>query len=132
MITNPNVLVSIDGGVASVNVNRNNLVAEVRDYDVGRTAENHPHLWTDENGRCCARQYVTGDEDESIAARSGNDLGRFVADLKDIADVKAKVNFSPHQDGLHVLQVDDVDFYFNANGTGYDGWGRAMSPSSLR
>ncbi len=128
MITEPDVLVTVDGGVASVNVNRAYLVAEVRDYDVGRTTEDHPNLWTDENGRRCTREYVTGDENESIASRLGKDLERFAAGLREIANVKATVDLSPHPGGQHVLQVEGVDYYFNANGTGYDGWGRAVNP----
>ncbi len=128
MITNPDVLVTVDSGVASVNVNRAYLVAEVRDYDVGRTTEDHPHLWTDENGRRCTREYFTGDSDESIAARTGKDLKRFASDLEERVEVKARVSLCSRDDGMHVLQIDDVDFYFNANGTGYDGWGRTVNP----
>ena len=57
----PDVHVTVEGGVADVQVNKPNVIVEVRDYDVDGVADDHELLWTDENGDRCMRYIVTHD-----------------------------------------------------------------------
>lgn len=52
-----------------------------------------------------------------------DDLERFAEDLRRHAELT--VEFLPDNDpqGLHILKINRVDFFFYANGSGYDGWG---------
>ncbi len=126
MIRNPDVIVTVERGVAAVDIRRSYLIAEVRDYDVDETDEDHPQLWRDSGGRSCARSFVTGRGNGSMLTQTGSMLDCFAEDLRDQAGLLTNVNRSSSVDGLHVLQVKGVDFYFYADGTGYDGWGRAL------
>jgi len=54
----PDVLVTVEGGVADVQVNKPNIIVEVRDYDVDGVDNDHELLWTDENGDRCVRYLV--------------------------------------------------------------------------
>ena len=53
-----------------------------------------------------------------------DDLTRFTDDLRNHAGLDVDLAPDPKPDGLHVLTINGVDFYFNANGSGYDGWGQ--------
>lgn len=53
-------------------------------------------------------------------------LQRFAADLRKHAGVKATAHIDRKPDGMHVLQINDVDFFFYADGSGYDGWGQSL------
>jgi hypothetical protein len=57
----PDVHVAVEGGVADVQVNKPNIIVEVRDYDVDGVDDDHELLWTDENGDRCVRYVVTSD-----------------------------------------------------------------------
>ena len=57
----PNVTVTVEGGVAQVDVFTPGLVVEVRDYDVDGVDEDL--LWTDENGDRCVRYFASGNEE---------------------------------------------------------------------
>lgn len=52
-----------------------------------------------------------------------DDLERFAEDLRQHAGLT--VEFLPDDDpeGLHILRINHVDFFFYADGSGYDGWG---------
>lgn len=126
MIRNPDVIVTVERGTAEVDVRRSYLIAEVRDYDLERTDKTHPRIWTDHEGRQCAREYIMCGGIGSMPAQTGRELERFAEDLRRLTDIETKVDLSSSVDGLHVLQVNGVDFYFYADGTGYDGWGRAL------
>lgn len=132
MIRTSDVLVTIERGMTTVEVGREGIVAEVRDYDVEQASVTHVELWTDPTGRRCARRYVTKRGTGSLASYTGKDLERFARDLEEHTDLATKIELSPSDDGLHVLQIGGVDFYFNANGTGYDGWGRALGSGENR
>ena len=56
-----------------------------------------------------------------------DDWQRFAEDLQAHAGVTAEFHPDPDPDGLHVLQINESDFFFNADGSGYDGWGRRVS-----
>ncbi len=56
-----------------------------------------------------------------------DDWQRFVEDLQAHAGVSAEFYPDPKPDGLHVLQVNEADFFFYVDGSGYDGWGRHLS-----
>ena len=56
-----------------------------------------------------------------------DDLKRFDEDLRSHAAVAAEAYPDPKPDGLHVLQINNIDFFFYADGSGYDGWGWRLS-----
>jgi hypothetical protein len=56
----PDAVVTIEGGVADVNVRTPGLVIEVRDYDVDGVDEDL--LWTDEHGDECVRYFASQDD----------------------------------------------------------------------
>ena len=60
----PDVQVTVVGGVADVQVNKPNVIVEVRDYDVDGVDENQELLWTDEDDDRCVRYVATYDPDE--------------------------------------------------------------------
>jgi len=57
----PDVNVTVEGGVADVQVNKLGLTVEVRDYDVDGIDDDHELLWTDQNGDRCVRYLVPHD-----------------------------------------------------------------------
>jgi hypothetical protein len=54
----PDVMVTVEGGVAQVDVFKPGIVVEVRDYDVEGADENDENLWTNEEGDRCWRYFV--------------------------------------------------------------------------
>lgn len=60
------VLVTVEGGVADVDVRTSNVTVEIRDYDVDGVEEDHELLWTDENGDCCIRRFAVPDDTASL------------------------------------------------------------------
>jgi hypothetical protein len=60
-MSKPNVTVTVEGGVAQVDVFTPGVVVEVRDYDVDGVDEDL--LWTDENGDRCVRYFASGNEE---------------------------------------------------------------------
>ena len=54
-----------------------------------------------------------------------DDLERFAQDLRNHVGVTVELKIDTSPDGLHVLCINGVDFFFNADGSGYDGWGRS-------
>ena len=55
------VIVTVLGGVAHVEVLKPGVVVEVRDHDVEGFDEDH-ELWTDEHGDRCVRYFVEFEE----------------------------------------------------------------------
>jgi hypothetical protein len=53
-------------------------------------------------------------------------LERFVDDLREHVGLDVELEIDPALDGLHVLRINGTDFYFYADGSGYDGWGREL------
>ena len=62
----PDVHVTVEGGVANVDVRTPNVIVEVRDYDVDGVDDDL--LWTDENGDRCVR-YFEAHEGEQPACQ---------------------------------------------------------------
>jgi len=62
----PDVMVTVEGGVAHVDVLKPGIVVEVRDYDVDGVDESE--LWTDENADRCVR-YFEGKQEETADER---------------------------------------------------------------
>jgi len=56
-----------------------------------------------------------------------DDLIRFAEDLRDHTGLDVHLELDSASDGLHVLTIDGADFYFYADGSGYDGWGKRLS-----
>ena len=52
----PDVLVTVEGGVAMVNVLTINILVEVRDFDIDGV--DNDSLWEDEEGNMCRRYFV--------------------------------------------------------------------------
>ena len=55
-----------------------------------------------------------------------DDLTRFADDLRAHTGSNVGLELDPKPDGLHVLTIDGTDFFFYADGSGYDGWGRDL------
>lgn len=56
------------------------------------------------------------------------DLQRFADDLRRLAGVNVELRIDNEVDGLHTLRVNGADFFFRADGSGYDGWGKPLVP----
>jgi hypothetical protein len=61
----PDVMVTVEGGVAQVDVLKPSIVVEVRDFDVEGADESDERLWTNEEGERCWRYFVEKDNEES-------------------------------------------------------------------
>ena len=55
-----------------------------------------------------------------------DDLERFAEDLRHHVGLAVEFLLDSNPDGLHVLRINGVDFFFRADGSGYDGWGKAL------
>jgi len=56
------------------------------------------------------------------------DLERFADDLHLLTGLVVEIRTSNEPDGLHTLRINGADFFFHADGSGYDGWGKALVP----
>lgn len=56
------------------------------------------------------------------------DLQRFANDLRRLAGVTVELRIATEPEGLHTLRVNGADFFFRADGSGYDGWGKPLVP----
>ena len=54
------------------------------------------------------------------------DLERFAHDLRTRAGLEVEIELDSDPAGLHILRIHGVDFFFHADGTGYDGWGKLL------
>jgi len=61
------VLVTVEGGIADVTVQKPGLIVEVRDYDLDGIDDGNHLLWTDENGDRCVRYVLTAEGQENAA-----------------------------------------------------------------
>ena len=59
---------------------------------------------------------------------TAEDLQRFAEDLHLLTSLTVEVSISSEPDGLHTLRINGADFFFHADGTGYDGWARPSCP----
>ena len=55
------------------------------------------------------------------------DLERFAEDLRHHVGQTVELLPDSNPDGLQVLRINGVDFFFRSDGSGYDGWGTALS-----
>jgi len=55
-----------------------------------------------------------------------DDLIRFADDLRDHTGLEIGLVLDPSPNGLSVLSIAGADFFFNADGSGYDGWGKRL------
>ncbi len=60
----PDVMVTVEGGVASVDVLTPGLIVEVRDFDVEGAGDDEELLWTNEEGDRCWRYFVNDKNEE--------------------------------------------------------------------
>ncbi len=126
MIRKPDALLCVRKGVADICVSNVNTVVEVRDYDIESIGNDRSLLWKDEEGTSCVRYFATGDPKNDYLQSIAKDLNRFATDLNHSSGIEAKLKTDSSSDGLHVLTINKVDYYFNADGSGYDGWGRHL------
>ena len=61
---------------------------------------------------------------------NADDLQRFAEDLRVQLEVSTELHIDADPEGLHVLRINGVDFFFNVDGSGYDGWGRSYAGPS--
>ena len=122
----PSARVTIEGGIADVEVYRENVVIEVRDYDIQAHGGNGRDLWTDRSGRKCSRYFVPSDGRRTLATDCATELEKFASDLGSLPKMSVSFERDKAPDGLHVLSINGVDFYFSADGAGYDGWGKRI------
>ncbi len=54
------------------------------------------------------------------------DLERFADDLRAHVGLNVELALDANPAGLHVLRIHGVDFFFHADGAGYDGWGKPL------
>ena len=127
----PNVRITLEGGIVDVDVLTSRVRVEVRDYDV-QGIGNRKQLWTDEQGKRCLRYFISSEDNPDTTARAANDLERFAEDLQTHAGVSAAFKPDSSPDGLHVLTINNADFYFEANSGKYDGWGKAIAQDPNR
>ena len=59
----PDVMVTVEGGVAQVDVFKPGIVVEVRDFDVDGADEDDEFIWTNEEGDRCWRYFVEKDDE---------------------------------------------------------------------
>lgn len=59
---------------------------------------------------------------------TAEDLQRFADDLRMLTCLTVEVSISTELDGLHALRINGADFFFHADGSGYDGWGKSLVP----
>jgi hypothetical protein len=62
---------------------------------------------------------------------SPDDLERFAEDLREHAGLPVEFLPDPDPEGLHILRINRVDFFFYADGSGYDGWGMQIVPPDV-
>lgn len=60
----PDVLVTVEGGVAQVEVLKPGLLVEVRDFDVDGADPDDDRLWTNADGDPCWRYFVNDQQEE--------------------------------------------------------------------
>lgn len=126
MIRKPDALLSVRKGIADLSVAAANTVVEVRDYDIESLGDDRSRLWTDEEGVSCVRYFATGDRENDYVQSIAKDLEQFAVDLSRSSGIEATLKTDSSSDGMHVLTINGVDYYFNADGSGYDGWGRQL------
>lgn len=120
----PNARVTIDQSRTEVDVLTRGTLVEVRDYDATGSNGSSRHPCTDESGRPCVRYFVSHAGRQDTEKAIASDLERFAEDLAQHAGVQTSFEPTEDADGLHVLTINNVEYFFNADGGGYDGWGR--------
>ncbi len=122
----PSARVTVERGMTDVEVYRENVVVEVRDYDIQPGGGNGRDLWTDKSGKKCSRYFVPSDGRRTLATDCASELEKFASDLGSLPKMSVSFERDKSPDGLHVLNINGVDFYFYADGAGYDGWGKQI------
>ena len=59
----PDVMVTVEGGVAQVDVFKPGIVVEVRDFDVDGANEDDEFIWINEEGDRCWRYVIEKDKE---------------------------------------------------------------------
>ncbi|MCH8149811.1 MAG: hypothetical protein IH987_17805 [Planctomycetes bacterium] len=120
----PNARLVVDELRYEIDVLTKGTLVEVRNYNTPQANGQAKDLWTDDAGRKCGRYFVGPGEKIDIEKLTATELSRFAEDLANHAGIEVGFEPAGHPDGLHVLRIKNADFYFCADGGGYDGWGR--------
>ena len=70
---------------------------------------------------------MSSDKPQRGGGLTAGDLERFTEDLRVFAGLQADLRLDPTSSGMHVLQINGVEFFFYADGSGYDGWGQSVN-----
>ena len=127
MKSKPNVTLSVEDKNAIVEVLKPEVVLEIRYYNIKDRIYDHPDLWIDGDGRQCIRYFLSHKSREVESKKVLENLQYFTVDLKHHAGIEAKLDVSTSPDEFSFLNINNVDYYFQAINGGYDGWGKAMS-----
>ena len=57
---------------------------------------------------------------------------RLAEDLRRHAGLTTEFLPDSDPEGLHILRINHVDFFFYADGSGYDGWGKRGVPPHVQ
>ena len=128
-VPTPDVRVYLDADISQVQVLTSGTVAEVRDYRSRPGTTDSEYEWKDKHGRPCIRYFITEPGGEKTRNVCTLGLERFAKDLTDKAGVDASFEADKSPNGLHVLTINKVDYYFYADTGRYDGWGRCVDGS---
>ena len=120
------VRVTVDKQETLIDVFTRGTLVEVRDYNAPMSNGKAGDSWTDEDGRVCKRYFVGYNGKLDIGKAIADDLQRFAEDLNTHAGIEAVFEPTEDADSLHVLKINEVDYYFFADGGGYDGWGKCV------
>ncbi len=123
-MTRARATITIRNGATHVDLRDPDTEVEVRDYDAAEASRDRGERWIDEQGNTCERYFVTATGESASGTPVTLGLERFAEDLRDHAGMEAVFEADESANGLHTLTISRVDFYFGADGSGYDGWGR--------
>lgn len=126
MKTSKNVFLSVKCNDALIKIYKAEIALELRYYNLKGNAFNESELWTDEGGQQCIRYTISSKSREEESKRVLENLQSFADDLTQHSGIEAKLEESPSPDGSHVLKINKVDYYFQADNGSYDGWGKTV------
>ena len=69
---------------------------------------------------------MSEDPTEKIRDEWQSSLERFAEDLAEHTNIAAAFERDSSREGMHVLRINNIDFFFYADGSGYDGWGKPV------
>ncbi len=120
----PIVRITLESG--NVNVLTPNVRVEVRDYDIIEGIGKHKQLWAGEQGGACLRYFAFSKGSQDALDSVVDNLERFRDNLGFYAGILATVTPDSSPDGLQVMTINNIDFYFEVGSGKHDGWRRTI------